>query len=81
MGHDKPPMTIYSWICEGAEGLVEHYAISNVEHVWPSTVENRDNRGREGEMTCNASEKIVDFFLRPCGRGVAVDESKGELRK
>lgn len=57
---DTNVVTYYTWNCNGIDGIVQHYNISNLGHDWPSTNGNSDS---ETLTTCfNATAKIMDFF-------------------
>lgn len=57
---DKPVVTHYSWDCQGVEGAVQHYNISNLAHNWPSVPPGNSETTRS---TCfNATTLIMEFF-------------------
>lgn len=49
-----------SYSCNGSDGVVQHYAIDNLGHVWPSLDSNYDNGGHGSYI--EASPIILDFF-------------------
>ena len=59
---DPRNVTHVSYDCGGKAGLVQHYQIGGMGHDWPSTVENSDNRDRDGPTLIDASPLIVAVF-------------------
>jgi poly(3-hydroxybutyrate) depolymerase len=58
-GEGSKKVIKYDWNCQGVEGVVQHYNISNLKHAWPSTTGNDDGQ----RTTCfDASTLIMEFF-------------------
>ncbi|KAK6500956.1 hypothetical protein TWF506_003714 [Arthrobotrys conoides] len=55
----------YSWTCGGIEGVMQHFKVEGMGHVWASTEENFSQTISGGRPTVvNANALILEFFAR-----------------
>ncbi|KAF7308836.1 Carbohydrate esterase family 1 protein [Mycena kentingensis (nom. inval.)] len=53
----------FSWTCQGVDGVLQHYKVDSMGHVWPSTEPNFSQLAAlEGPTHIQASSILMDFF-------------------
>ena len=54
-----------TWSCDGNDEIVQGYWIKDMDHDWPSTTSNPDNKEHgDGPTLIDAAPKIIDFYNR-----------------
>lgn len=75
---DGKPTEHYTWTCGGGGGLVQHYPVGGLGHIWPAKGRNGENHkgGKDNRACFDASEEIVRFFGKHSNPGPAQARTK-----